>query len=217
MNNYYNRIMNRVPNSKTLVQKLSLSEHIPPYSKREFDMFLGYEYQTFIGLIYETAFSLHDRFWDGYALTHCFLRNIKEFIKVFRDINEECLANQSTVSFFKNIGSKVDNNIVMYLLYTPGSKTRNPRFKIEAYERLSDREYPHIMTSVDIYEDGRIENKKSSYIDKGANGEVTISEIPDNIKPHIILNDNGVQATRDILAYIFEKINEKETVRTSQR
>ena len=116
---------------QTLVQKLSLSEHIPPYSKREFDMFLGYEYQTFIGLIYETAFSLHDRFWDGYALTHCFLRNIKEFIKVFRDINEECLANQSTVSFFKNIGSKVDNNIVMYLLYTPGSKTRNSRFKME--------------------------------------------------------------------------------------
>jgi len=224
MNNYYNRIMRKVPNSDMLVQNLSLSEHIPPYSQREFDMFLGYEYQTFIGLIYETALSLHDKYWDGYALTHCFLRNIKEFIKKFNDINQECLndpkymkINEIGGLYFKNIGTKTDGNVLMNLLYVPKIKNKSARFRIEAYEKIGVSDYPHILTSIDIYNDGRIENGKNVMVSKRPSGDIGISEIPNNIKPHIVFNKDGVQAVRDILAYVFENIKDKEEINSMHK
>ena len=237
MNNYYKRIMARVPNSDILIKELSLSEHIPAYSKEIFNMHLFYEYTTFIGLIYETALKLNNKYWDGQYLTHCFIRNIKEFIKIFKCVKDgefdklEFL-NRGNINHINTkpikvyggkecytIGIKKNDNKTITLDYLPGDEESCARFRVEVKEQFCVTEYPCLRMSVDFYEDGRIEYSRRSLITKRPSGNLMFASFPDNYKyqPTVNFNQEGVVAVRDILAYVFEQIKEKDEVKTSHR
>lgn len=237
MNNYYKRIMARVPNSELLIKSLSLSEKIPSYPKEKVNMFLKYEYNTFIGLIYETALKSNEKYWNGEALTNCFIRNIKEFIEIFKCVKEESFDKieflyekpLNNLKIKKNkifgerycypIGIKTDGNKTMTLYYIQGDDELSARFRLEAKEQIGIVEYPYFKMNVDFYEDGRIEFSKRLLVNKRPSGKLISVAFPDNYKyqPAINFNHDGVVAVRDIFAYVFEQIKDNDEVKTSHR
>lgn len=240
MNNYYKRIMARVPNSDILIRELSLSEHIPAYSKEIFNMHLFYEYTTFIGLLYETALNSNEKYWNGEALTNCFIRNIKEFIKIFtyvknKEFDKLEFLNRGSVGMPNHIkpepikvygerdcysiGTKIDGNKTITLCYIPGDDEIKERFRLEVKEQFGAAEYPYFKMNVDYCCDGLIEYSKRVLVSKRPSGKLISVSFPDNYKYQPTLNFNrvGVVAVRDILAYVFEQIKDNDEVKTSHR
>lgn len=240
MNNYTKRIMNRVPDSDRLIRELSLSERIPAYSKEIFNMHLFHEYTTFIGLLYETALKPTDKYWDGKALTHCFIRNIKEFIKIFtyvknKEFDKLDFLNRESVGMPNHInpepikvygdrdrysiGTKIDGNKTITLCYIPGDDEIKERFRLEVKEQFGAAEYPYFKMNVDYRCDGLIEYSKRVLVSKRPSGKLMSVSLPDNYRhqPTVVFNREGVVAVRDIFGYVFGKINEKDEVKTSHR
>jgi hypothetical protein len=230
--------MNRVPNSDKIIRQLSLSERIPPYPKKTFEMYLGYAYNTFIGLIYETALKFDNKYWNGEALTTDFIYNIKEFIRIFKYIKDESFDKVEFLNRGKifnhikpnknklfgdrysyAIGTKIDGNKEMTLYYIKGDDDSRSRFRIEVKEQFEVTEYPYLKMSFDVCDDGRIEFSKRLLVKKSPSGVIMSLPFPDNYKhqPTVGFNREGVVAVRDIFAYVFEQIFGKNEVKTSHR
>ena len=225
MSIYYNRIIKRVPKGKDVAGELHLAEN-PQYTKRDRDMFLRLEYNTFIGLIYYTAVSNQERFWDGYALSHCLLRSARVVVPEIIRRCEECLddpkyskALQTGEEYAIKLGTKKEDNITLDLYYMPSTNQDKPNiFRVVAKERFTEAEYPCHVISVDIGDDESLEYGKNIIVRKTKRGALkSVKALFNKNYTEMKFNPPGVRAVRDVLMFIHEKINGKENVRRTHR